>query len=153
MDQSFTAFLGYGGRTFVTFTTFINIWKSHLKSHLNILFLYMYYLKILQILKDYKCTNFLLQKWFLSDISYRKVVLDYRWLVYISGLCYELQATYPDLVPRYSIQSGFINYTIQLWFWIRLPCTFNQITPVEFIWRIYLKYFFFFIRLLNNLIY
>ena len=26
MDQSFTAFLGYGGRTFMTFTTFINIW-------------------------------------------------------------------------------------------------------------------------------
>ena len=46
----------------------------------------------------------LLKEQFLSNISYQKVVLDRQCLFYISVLSINLQTTYPDPVPRYTIR-------------------------------------------------
>ena len=57
MDQSFTAFLGYGGRTFVTFTTFFNIWDAHFKEPSQY-FILVFYLKNTSNFENLNIQNF-----------------------------------------------------------------------------------------------
>ena len=68
------------------------------------LFLFFFFFNIFNWLKNIGIFLLLLKEQFLSNISYRKVVLDRQCLFYISVLSINLQTTYPDPVPRYTIR-------------------------------------------------
>ena len=106
------------------------------------LFLFFFF-NIFNWLKNIGIFLLLLKEQFLSNISYRKVVLDQQCLFYIFRLGIKLQATYPDLVPRYRVRIHLLHDPLMILGTVTMYNTVDHISLIEFIWRLYLDILFY----------